>query len=984
MLISLYVDLNFIGELHIRMSQSMINVYRKFYDHYKEIYGENTCIFLLVGKFYELYDLVDSNGQPFTSMRRAVQILNIVLKEKPGVGSKGELGLWAGVPEQSLHKYAGVLTREGWTVIVVDQVKDKTDQVIDRVPARILSPGTHIETASQDRMSVAAIWIDKQYSCSIIDLTTGEVFSYTTEKTDDILHMLQVYSIKETIVIQVPPTQELLSLKTAFGIRGIIHEVPYSPRDNLSNPFTREEYLRKMFRLKTMMPVRTALDIQNEGIERSLCSLLRFIEDHFPQQSERLTSHEVYTPTEYMRLSNNILEQLSILTTNGQKSVLQMLERTHSSIGRRAMRERILRPLKNEKEMTSRWNQVAWATEISVEDRRSYERDLKALYDLPRIHYKFAEGSIESIDILQAFQSYSATACLIKNLQGTALSCDPALQESIQEYREKVVSILDEEKAKNRSEGGIIGFLTPISGPETCKIEEEIQTIHESWKTVWESFCKSARISPDSFHLDEKGDGEYTWEGSRTHLKAIEGNIFTKKNVDLPGLLVDHKKTGPIVLSCPAITLYTNSLRAKRRELSLALKKECQAVCDTLWEAVRSFQVDWIEWLGRIDCTLALASAAREYKWVKPTVGGSLEIHGLRHPLLETCQTRMEYVKHSVELGKNSVNGWLLYGVNASGKSSLMKAVGVSVILAQAGSFVPADSMSLRPYDAAFSRIWSHDNLWSGLSSFAVEISELRDILQQATDRSLILGDEVCSGTESVSATALVASTLEHLDTQGCHFIFATHLHDLMKVPGFLPRPGISVWHLRVQRVEGKLVYDRTIQPGSGSPTYGLEVAHAMGIPLNILERAHTIRRSLSGEAAITDAPKSTWNSNIVRHVCEICKCKIVNELEVHHINQRSEGGDNQLRNLVVLCERCHDLHHAGKLDIGPLQMTSEGLERSTVTRETSVAAKWTEEEIETIFSAVARFRGRPLLRACLFLEENGIRITQTQLKKFI
>lgn len=957
------------------MTQNMITLYRKFYEHYKEIYGENTCIFLLVGKFYELYDLVDSNGQPFTSMRRAVQILNIVLKEKPAMGPNGELGLWAGVPEQSLHKYAGVLTRDGWTVIVVDQVKDKTDQVIDRIPTRILSPGTHVEIAGQDRMTVAAIWADTQYSCSLIDLTTGEVFSYKTEKVDDILHMLQVYSVKETIIVKVVPT--------SLEIRGILHEVPYSPRDNLSNPFTREEYLRKMFRLKTMLPVRTVLDINEESIERSLCTLLRFIEDHFPQQSERLTSHEVYTPEEYMRLSNNILEQLSVLTTNGQKSVLNMLERTHSSIGKRAMRERILRPMKDEGEIVDRWNQVEWATNLSLEDRRIYEGNLKGLYDLPRIHYKFAEGSIESIDVLQAYQTYSATICLIKNLSGTPLACDPQLQRSIQEFRETVSSILDEEKGKERENGAIVGFLTPISGPETCKIEDEVQSINVNWKDTWEKFCKFARISPDSFHLEEKGDGEYTWEGSRTNLKAIEANIV---NSYLPGLLVEHKKTGPIIVSCPAISSYTNMLRVKKRELSLMLKKEVQNVCDTLWDSVRPFQNEWVQWLGRIDCTLALASAAREYKWAKPSIGKVLEIEGLRHPLLETCKTRMEYVKHSVQLGKNSVNGWLLYGVNASGKSSLMKAVGISVILAQAGSFVPADSMILRPYDAAFSRIWSHDNIWSGLSSFAVEITELRDILQQATEKSLILGDEVCSGTESISATALVASTLEYLDTQRSHFIFATHLHDLMNVRGFLPRAGISVWHLRVQRVGGKLIYDRTLQPGSGSPTYGLEVAHAMGIPLAILDRAHSIRRSLSGEVAITDAPKSTWNSNIVRHVCEVCKCKIVNELEVHHIQQRSAGGDNQLRNLIVLCERCHDLHHAGNLDIGPLLMTSDGLERShgSVSDTNSRSGKWTEEEIDTIIAAVTRFRGRPLVRACLFLEESGIIITQSQIKKFL
>jgi DNA mismatch repair protein MutS len=421
------------------------------------------------------------------------------------------------------------------------------------------------------------------------------------------------------------------------------------------------------------------------------------------------------------------------------------------------------------------------------------------------------------------------------------------------------------------------------------------------------------------------------------------------------------------------------------------MKEEVTATCDLLWDSVRAIHSQWTEWLGSIDVTFALASAALEYKWTKPSLGDSLEVKGLRHPLLELASTRAEYVKHSVSLGSSDEpSGMLLYGVNASGKSSLMKALGISVLLAQAGSFVPADSFTLRPYDAAFSRIWSHDNVWAGLSSFAVEVGELRDILQLATERSLVLGDEVCSGTESISATALVASTLEHLDGLGAHFIFATHLHDLLKVPGLLPRPGIGVWHLRVlQDASGKLIYDRTLQSGSGNSSYGLEVAKAMGLPLTLMQRAYEIRKTLEGSVHLSEAPRSSWNTQIARERCEVCGSQTVNALEVHHITPRSEGGSNTLRNLVVLCERCHDDHHRGDLSIGELRQTSEGLERETVRTEATTPGKSktperSVEEIETITTTLERFKGRPVARLVSALEQSGISMTPAEVKKWV
>ncbi len=220
--------------------------------------------------------------------------------------------------------------------------------------------------------------------------------------------------------------------------------------------------------------------------------------------------------------------------------------------------------------------------------------------------------------------------------------------------------------------------------------------------------------------------------------------------------------------------------------------------------------------------------------------------------------------------------------------------------------------------------------------------------------------------------------------------MFATHLHDLLKVKGLLPRVA-SVFHLRVERTpEGKLIYDRRLQPGAGSCSYGLEVAKAMGLPITLMSRAHEIRRELEGSVAANEAPVSTWNTVLQRQACEVCGSKEVRALEVHHLHERAQGGDNSLRNLAVLCETCHDKHHNGEIEVGELVQTSEGLERSTTVSSASTKqpktkpSAWTEEEQETIRQTLQRLANRPMTRVCTELELQGIRITSAQLKKFM
>ena len=285
-----------------------------------------------------------------------------------------------------------------------------------------------------------------------------------------------------------------------------------------------------------------------------------------------------------------------------------------------------------------------------------------------------------------------------------------------------------------------------------------------------------------------------------------------------------------------------------------------------------------------------------------------------------------------------------------------------------------------------------------GLSSFAVEMSEMRTIFLSAGPRSLVLGDELCSGTETTSATALVAAGLNGLLKRGARFLFATHLHGLNEISEVSKNPLLEIWHLHVEydQVADKLIYHRKLKSGSGSSLYGLEVAKAMRIPSDILEDAIRFRRQIAREAELSHTIGSSWNTKIIRRTCESCGSCEADDLEVHHIQPRKRASTSghlpdgssvhAASNLVVLCDQCHDRIHTDTLTIHPLIQTSEGLERSITDSQsvTSRVSKWSEEELHTIETCLQKFSHLSLSNICKYLKNHhSITISSASIRKF-
>ncbi|HHD82448.1 MAG TPA: DNA mismatch repair protein, partial [Campylobacterales bacterium] len=284
------------------------------------------------------------------------------------------------------------------------------------------------------------------------------------------------------------------------------------------------------------------------------------------------------------------------------------------------------------------------------------------------------------------------------------------------------------------------------------------------------------------------------------------------------------------------------------------------------------------------------------------------------------------------------VNGVLLYGINSSGKSSLMKSIGLSVILAQAGFFVPAIQLKLNIYEQLFTRIVSQDNLYKGLSTFSVEMMELKNIFNRATPKSLILGDEISQGTETESGLAIVAGAILKLLELKSTFIFATHLHQLKNIEPLQKIDSLIFLHLGVKYDEENdtLIYNRELQLGMGSSLYGLEFAKSLHMDKNFLKNAYEIREKLLGKSSelkkLTTQKRSRYNKGLYITKCALCD---ENVEDVHHIAEQNLANEegmigiinkNHKYNLIPLCKKHHKLIHEGKIHISGFVMTSKGI----------------------------------------------------------
>jgi DNA mismatch repair protein MutS len=985
-------------------TKQMFQEYIELYKTYTQKYGQKTAIFLMVGSFYELYELQNQEtGECRTNVRDLVDFLGCQVSIKKDV-EEGWDGLVAGFPDYVMHKWAGRLTSAGWTVVIVDQVKDAKGKVKERKVSRILSPSTHIEnTTSNETPYVATLYFQQQslsapsYGVGVLDLTTGSTHTYSGQASgrgdiwtaDDLVQLLSVFQPKEVIMYWKGETSPL-NAKTAARIFGISQSIPLHIRqvDTLGafgKELVRTEYLQKIYNIKSILPPKPYLGLRSESEELALLFLLQFVEEHYPSMLKAFQRNEPWQPHTRLICGNHALTQLQMTGQNANESVIGLFDKCITPMGKRAIRDRLLSPYSDAAEIRNRLNEVQEYIIWPEDKTKILERQLRFMFDLPRLHRKILCGLITPQEIAGLFQTYGAIQVIMSRVVVSTSLKEPFSQTQWTDYMHAFQANFTEEKAQKANQD--MSAFNIQKYPDIGKKEKEIQDTIAAIYRLRKDIATQGGVQEDAIRIEEREKEPYGLKGSTITIQQLKKHL--KKLPD--GTKISELKSGGWI-DCTDLQQLNIQLQRQRESLDNLVRVHMPDACLEIAEGGQQIWPLMEFWIAHVDCTQCIGRVSKERAFSCPIIedvdenGSAVDIKSIRHPLVEATSSRVAYVKHDVRLSNSthtstdktnqgvggrlaSPQGWLVYGMNASGKSTLMKATGLCVLLAQAGCFVPAKEMTLRPFKAIYTRILNQDNLFAGLSSFAVEMSELRDILKNANQYTLVLGDELCSGTESISAQALVASGIQWLSARNAKFIFATHLHDLPNVINTMEL-GVEVWHLHVEYdpTTKKLVYDRSLRPGSGSTLYGLEVARAMDLPFEFIEQALKNRHQIVGSTTQLDATQSAWNTAVIRKECEVCHKSLIRDLEVHHIIPRAQAKNgvlndgthmNNSSNLIVICSECHDKTHAGDLEIGEVKQTSDGPEREI--RDTSPSpqkkkSKWTQEEQETIVNTLKKY----------------------------
>ncbi len=974
----------------------MYDDYEQFLKQYRPIYGPNTAVFMMVGGFYEIYDLIDpESGQARCNTREIADILNIRLTIRKDDVPAGYDGMFWGFPIDALHKWAGRLTDVGWTVIVVDQASEKVGKKIQRKVARILSPGTHFENNGVgDTRSISGIYFvpatahgdAPMYGAAAFDLSTGITVTTGGQtygridswKCDELAHFLHVQGTTEIIVYWAGdainmPSEEYLRRQFNYP-RSALHLRHLPSLGALAQSHNREAFFREVYNIQSLLPVRKWLGLMSacadndttiaNAEEAALTQLLLFIKQMNPSTFQKLHINRAYVASSHMILGNNALTQLQIIAPRLQDSVLSLFQSCVTPMGRRAIKRRLLTPLTDRERLQAAFREITEMQALTEENGREVFRRLREIYDLPRLHRRLTCAQLDPTDIYCLHQSYLAAESLPAFLPAS-LAPPTGLIDALRKWRTEFFETEFSVDKACRATDDITFLQTSTTHyAELHKCEENLAVAAREAADFC-TRCKSfAAVAADSnaVRIEPQEAVPYAIKATPVAAKELERALKPGGAAALVPAFRDAKLRAlksASWIEAPWLSTLNDRVNRLRSAMKRGVESVLPDICNRLTAAADGIWDQLEAWIERCDIARCIAIEAAQRGYVCPTLvepaqdgGAVFSATNLRHPLIESILTRTEYVKHTVEFN-NSSRGWLVYGMNASGKSSLMKAIGIAIHLAQCGCFVPASSCNISPFTALYTRIINRDDLWAGMSSFAVEMSEMREFLDTADKGSMILGDELCNGTESQSAKAIVAAGIDWLAEKHARYFFATHLHGLLEI---LPSPesiSLAVWHLRVtyDAARDRLIYDRSLKPGPGSTLYGLEVARAMHLPVAFLEKAHTYRRRLLGTVSEVEAETSSWNSALTRRCCEVCNHEIVRDLEVHHIRPRVEAlgsragsrfadgsARDDLRNLIVVCQACHDAHHAGQIEIGPVQQTSSGPERRLVIPTAAVA----------------------------------------------
>jgi DNA mismatch repair protein MutS len=959
--------------------------------YFEEKYGDDTVVFMEIGTFYEVYE-VSNDEEQIGKAKEIAELLNIQLtkKNKNILENSDKNPLLAGVPAVSFERYLNRLIQEQkYTVIVVKQKGNPPK--ISRYISQIVSPGTNFDhIVDNDDNYIVSIVVDKYKNIytvgySAIDVTTGKTWLYETHSTsedpsyalDEVFNLLNVYRTSEIVISFLDGIEEQRHVMQYLEIAEHYH---YSVNNLRPKIDFQNELFKEVYQIQSLLSPIEHLDLERSPmITESLAILIHFVIEHDYHIVQKMATPRLIDNRRFMYLGNNALEQMGVISKDRKEfTLLKMMDRSATAIGRRLLKERLLNPIMDKEELERRYNLI----ERVASHTRYLDETMRGIYDLERLSRRLNLGRLHPFEMNHLYDSMVSVKELMLYVKKHKIQRTPFHESEVEEFLRDISKSIDLDISRRFTNATVNeNFL--MRG-----VDEMIDTLVQENAVMLIAFDDIMK-KIESLLLDVNAGsankivslGLLEKEGyyislSKNRYSLIESAFkkdeeFCKYNV--------KKLTNSVKITSSFTDDLSDRIMKNRRKI-VTLVKDRYIQLQSVYERRYSLLFDRvIAYVSDLDVGVSSSKVSQAYKHSRPMIVEAkedenfMQIMQLRHPLIEVQERGGLYIPNDIVMGNreymdlphpetvmlnvsvhdgHDINGVLLYGINSSGKSSLMKSIGIATLMAQSGFFVSAAVMKFSIFDSLFTRIVSKDNLAKGLSTFAVEMLELKNIFNRSTVRSLVLGDEISHGTETLSGVAIVASAITKLAQTRCLFLFATHLHQLSTMQEITQLDNVVDLHLSVEYDEqsDKLIFNRILQEGSGSSIYGLEFAKSLHMDSEFLETANTIRKRLSNDfdelELLVKKKKSKYNKELYVTKCVICGAMAE---DVHHISQRSladEAGfighfhQDHKHNLIPLCKEHHKQIHEGKLHVNGFVMTSKGLELQFEEQMKKVAVK--------------------------------------------
>jgi DNA mismatch repair protein MutS len=969
------------NDIELVIELKMFDDYIKFYNEAQEEFGSKACVLMQVGSFYELLG-VENDDEALGNVREISQLLNIQLtkinKNIKNVSRSNPL--MAGFPTLALDKFLPVLLQNGYTVVCVEQTTAKIKNKMERRRSSVYSPSVQPLTPLGADDTVSNIYSQEDASLSFIVIEAilsaqqyvkGFVYSIANvNMTTNVFMMQECY--KETCKIEdvmEDVTKELLRLQSTeiivkvvrFGLWDIndvkhrwqalsssivVHHVDDDNKEykRFKSLDYQNEYLRSLYKhieFGLLDPIEMFGFSRLDTGRVCLMYALQFIASHEKRYLSNIAVPIVQKQRDRLVLELDTLKQLHVVPyrkTDGG-TLYNIVNKTTTTLGRRGLWKILTSPFRDASVIEQRLRCVDKLDEIigGKQGIKNVEEHLQSIVDLERLHRRMSLGVLGIKEMPSLVQSYEAVSNLIDMLGkeyseqlGITCTIDTQLRECIEDMSKRFnLSAISEGNCPiwECFRGDHYPQISELVG-KRMKIYSEMQDIKRELdscltKTDWLKLCFTEQ---DGWHF----------QITKIRYALLEkkcGKIFkVKNNTSICKITTDRLES----LSADLINLEVLLDNKVNRIFESELKRYYQQynkVMNTIANAVRD-----------LDIYKSTLKTKYEYRYCRPVIvedgkEAFLDCRQLRHPIIEQINDNVEYVPNDIVLDHKQ-RAIILYALNSCGKSSLLRAIGLAVIMAQSGLYVPCSEMRISPFYTLVSQVDLVDNMWKAQSSFVAEMVGLKHILEVANPHCLVLADEVCKGSEQYSATSIFAASVLRLVNKGSKVMFTTHLHGVSKLQQIQKNNLISIMHLSVLCEGNDIIFERTLKPGPCSDLYGLEVARAVGLDRVFMKQAFELRDEiLQTNSEVLSSKRSRYNSKKIVNACEICGYKpsssLQKPLHTHHIQFQKDADENgyigkihknKKSNLVVLCDECHSDVHEERLTISGYIQTLSGV----------------------------------------------------------